>query len=467
MASIKERNGHYSVIYGYVDADGKRRQKWETYKTKSEAIRRKKEIEYKKLGGNFIVPQCTSLRDLLKEYVNLYGKQKWALSTYDNNVALIDNYINPLIGSTKLKNLSVHFLEKFYQSLLETPAVPGANQKRPTHEFVGRSTIRDIHKILRSCLEQAVKWELIEKNPAIHASVPKYKADKREIWTADTLLFALDVCEDDLLKLAINLTFSASLRINELLAITWDCVDISETALREKKAYVYINKELQRVSKKALDALSSKDVLLVFPEYSKRCSTVRVLKTPKTESSIRKVFLPNSVAEILLKQKEEQEELKRVLGSEYNDYNLVIATSFGMPYADADIRKKFNKLIADNNLPKVVFHSLRHSSITYKLKLNGGNIKAVQGDSGHAQVSMVTNVYSHIIDEDRKKNAELIEEAFYQRKNLHPDMHNEKDKMIEVPENVDALLLAKVLRDPEMAALITSMAKAIEKKSKP
>jgi len=41
-------------------------------------------------------------------------------------------------------------------------------------------------------------------------------------------------------------------------------------------------------------------------------------------------------------------------------------------------------LIADNDLPPVVFHSLRHSSITYKLKLNGGDIKAVQGDSGHS-----------------------------------------------------------------------------------
>ena len=32
--------------------------------------------------------------------------------------------------------------------------------------------------------------------------------------------------------------------------------------------------------------------------------------------------------------------------------------------------------------PHVVFHSLRHSSITYKLKLNGGDMKSVQGDSG-------------------------------------------------------------------------------------
>ena len=59
-----------------------------------------------------------------------------------------------------------------------------------------------------------------------------------------------------------------------------------------------------------------------------------------------------------------------------------------------------------------MFHSLRHTSVTYKLKLNGGDIKAVQGDSGHSQINMVTDVYSHIIDDDRRKNAELFEEAF-------------------------------------------------------
>ena len=37
----------------------------------------------------------------------------------------------------------------------------------------------------------------------------------------------------------------------------------------------------------------------------------------------------------------------------------------------------------------------------YKRQLNGGDMKSVQGDSGHAQVKMVADVYSHIIDEDR------------------------------------------------------------------
>ena len=79
-----------------------------------------------------------------------------------------------------------------------------------------------------------------------------------------------------------------------------------------------------------------------------------------------------------------------------------------MPTEASSITASFQKLIKENNLPKVVFHSLRHSSITYKLKLNGGDIKAVQGDSGHAQAKMVTDQYSHILDDDRKLNTSIF-----------------------------------------------------------
>ena len=32
-------------------------------------------------------------------------------------------------------------------------------------------------------------------------------------------------------------------------------------------------------------------------------------------------------------------------------------------------------------------------------------------------------VYGHILDEDRKKNAQLMENAFYNKENLNPDIH--------------------------------------------
>ena len=103
--------------------------------------------------------------------------------------------------------------------------------------------------------------------------------------------------------MALNLAFSASLRIGELLGLTWDCVDISEDAIEEGRAYVLINKELQRVSKEVMNVLEQKDILLVFPAESRRCKSVRVLKTPKTQSSIRKVFLLRSVALMLADRK--------------------------------------------------------------------------------------------------------------------------------------------------------------------
>ena len=101
------------------------------------------------------------------------------------------------------------------------------------------------------------------------------------------------------------------------------------------------------------------------------------------------------------RRKADIEELKDLFGDEFVDFNLVFCSSNGKPIEGQVINRAFNKLIEEKGLPKVVFHSLRHSSITYKLKLNGGDMKSVQGDSGHAQVKMVADVYSHIIDDDR------------------------------------------------------------------
>ena len=108
------------------------------------------------------------------------------------------------------------------------------------------------------------------------------------------------------------------------------------------------------------------------------------------------------------------------------------------------------KLIRENNLPDVVFHSVRHSSITYKLKWTGGDIKAVQGDSGHARAEMVQDVYSHILDEDRRANARRFDENFYQQK---PDEVKEEIPQTEVQNKagIDPTNLFQLLADPEMA----------------
>ena len=82
--------------------------------------KRKKEIEYRADIGQMIVPHCKTVKELLEEYVNLYGKEAWALSTYSSNVSMINNYIIPIIGGDKLENINTRFIEKYYQRLLRT-----------------------------------------------------------------------------------------------------------------------------------------------------------------------------------------------------------------------------------------------------------------------------------------------------------------------------------------------------------
>lgn len=115
------------------------------------------------------------------------------MSTYSANVATFNNYVLPIIGDDKLENINTRFIERYYQRLLKTPSVVNPATGKRSSEYVTPSTIRDIHKLLRNCFHQAVKWEMMQKNPCQYATVPKHKSEKRQIWTADTLIMRVRI----------------------------------------------------------------------------------------------------------------------------------------------------------------------------------------------------------------------------------------------------------------------------------
>lgn len=101
--------------------------------------------------------------------------------------------------------------------------------------------------------------------------------------------------------------------------------------------------------------------------------------------------------------------------------------------------------------------TLRHSSTTYKLKLNHGDLKATQGDTGHAQIDMITSVYAHILDEDRKINAQKFESAFYANPDLRSVRPPEEPKE-PAPATLDLEALVEQLRkSPELANTLAAL----------
>ena len=163
------------------------------------------------------------------------------------------------------------------------------------------------------------------------------------------------------------------------------------------------------------------------------------------------------MAYILRAWKQSQDKVKELVGEEYQDHNLVLAQANGRPYEDRLIEKAFNQLKEKAGLPNVVFHSLRHSSTTYKLKLNHGDLKATQGDTGHAQIDMITQVYAHILDEDRKINAQKFEAAFYANPDLRAVRPPEGSKE-PAPAALNLESLVEQLRQsPELAKVLASL----------
>ena len=461
MATIIKRKKNYSVIYNYTDENGESRQKWETCYTHKEALRRKAEIENKQLTGTFLTPSNQTVSEFLRDFVSLYGEAKWGVSMYDSQTALIANYIDPIIGDMEVQSITPRAVDGYVKTLKKTKCV-STKCRQPKTEFVTDKTIEKIIKLLRCAFKQAVRWEIIARNPFDNVILPKTEYTRRDIWTADMIRTALDQCKDSKLYVAMNLSFACSLRMGEILGLTWDNVHIADEDIAQDNAYIYVDKELARASKRAIDTLNEKDVYYIFTPLLANTSTRLILKKPKTDSSIRKVWLPKTLAYILREWKKSQDELRGFLGDEYQEFNLVVAQANGRPCEDRIILKEFAKLREDAGLPKVVFHSLRHSSTTYKLKLNHGDLKATQGDTGHAEIDMITSIYAHILDEDRKVNAQKFETAFY----ANPDLRKvqapkEESAAPEAPSAIDLVgIMAQLQKSPELAAALTAMLSA-------
>lgn len=422
--SVRNRGGTFQVVYR---CPGESSPRTESYKSEDEAIIRDMQIKLAKKNGTFIPPariakdvpdqkQERTVKEFLSEYVENYGTKKWGSSYYSSSVGLIKNYITPYIGGRIVRSLTVKDIDRYYTMLLEQPAVVTSGHM-DTGAKITAHTVARIHKLLKSAFAKSKAWGYSDINPAIEATVPECYSQKRAVWSDGEVIAALNVCQNPVLRICLYLAIGCSLRLGEILGLQWSNVHITDEQVATGEAHIQIDKELKRCSNESiavLERVNRSDIIFKFPKVMpKKATTTLVLKAPKTTSSNRIVYLPLAVVEELRIVRNQQEENRRLLGSEYQDYDLVVAQMNGRPYEQRPIDKMFSKLIQENGLRPVVFHSTRHCSTSLKLKLSRGNIKAVQGDTGHAEARMVTDTYAHGFDADRKIIAQEMDAGFF------------------------------------------------------
>lgn len=98
----------------------------------------------------------------LRTWFELYSKPNLREATQEQYTNFLDKHLIPNIGDVPLEELTSLRLQKLYQDLRTSGRV---SQNRKASSGLSPKTVRSIHMMLHSALEQAVKEGVISKNP--------------------------------------------------------------------------------------------------------------------------------------------------------------------------------------------------------------------------------------------------------------------------------------------------------------
>ena len=373
MAYITKRGSSYSVRYTYQDEHGKSCDKWESFPTKEEATNRKKQIEHELATGTFLIPSSVTVAEFLMDWLpKQCSKHKWAPKTYESNLSTIQNLIIPYIGSMEMQKLKPYHMENLYTTLSKTPCgsyIEGKKQElteKQKQRFLSGTTIHEVHRLLGTAFQYAVEWGILVKSP-VPVDSPKKSTQERTIWTVEEMRTALDSMEDPILHLAVHLTLVGALREGEIVGLTPEDIDFDAA---DGIGTFRINKSMQRVRKEALKQVDDGCIIKVFPDKLERSTTSLILKSTKTASSCRTIFMTSALKEELKKWLNQLAADERKDPTRYHDSGMLFRLPNGLAVEPVLIRKKFLKWQdAHPEFPRIVFHGLRHPYVKHTTKI--------------------------------------------------------------------------------------------------
>ena len=225
--------------------------------------------------------------------------------------------------------------------------------------------MQSIRGVLRTALNEAMRWDLLGRNVAALARPPRSQPKAVSPFTPDEARRLLAAATRDRLGALYAVALAMGLRQGEALGLTWDRIDFSNRSVR-------IDRQLQR-----------RDTRLQLVEL-------------KTVQSVRTLPMPDSIAGILDSHKLAQADERELAGSRWNETGLVFTTSIGTGLEGPAVTKAFQRLLQDAGLQRRRFHDLRHSCATLLLVQNVPP-RVVMEILGHSQISMTMNTYSHVL----------------------------------------------------------------------
>ena len=335
--------------------------------------------------GNVIEGNSITFEEFVEIWKRDYGSKELAPTTYARYLAILKTRILPYFGKFKLDKIRPTGIMKFYDMLDKDTQIRRikSNNGYRTLKPLSQKTILEHHRLIRAMLHKAVYWQLLFNNPCERVQPPRSRKPKRRYYDDEqckVLLSNLNELSTENIKykVAITLTVFTGVRLGELMGLEWSDIDFTN-------GIVSINKSSQYLADKG-----------VFT------------KTPKTESSIRDVAIPDFVVSLLEEYKSWYEEQKSIYGELWTNSNRLFVQSDGKPMHPSTVSKWFVKFVKEIGLPVINFHGLRHTNATLLISQNI-DVAVVAARLGHAQITTTFNFYVHPIISHNKSAGNVLQ----------------------------------------------------------
>jgi integrase len=261
-------------------------------------------------------------------------------------------YVRPALGERKVASLRPIDLDGLYSDL--------------HGRGLSSRTVRICHTVIRQALEQARRWGLIARNPAVDATPPPQR--RREIVppTVQQVQTLLETAEAEDPDFAAYLWVLAATgcRRGEACALRWTDVDLERSEVAIRRSISQVGREVRE-------------------------------KDTKTHQS-RRVAIDEATVAVLRSLRVRGRERALALGQHLADDALLFSGVEGRPWRPDVCTNRFSRLRAGLGLDKVRLHDLRHFVATV-LGGAGVPIATISGRLGHSENATTLNLYTHVM----------------------------------------------------------------------
>jgi len=359
-------------------------------RNKATVVQRVKDVENKREQGDLHKPgENWTVEQWLTHWLDEITAPYVKVNTLAGYRVAVNHHLIPGIGKHKLTKLKPEHLERLYLRMLKTETKSGTLTKP--------ATAHQVHRTVRTALNEAVRRGYLTKNPAALARTPRIEETEVEPYTIEEVrrLFLSAATSRNGARWVIALALG--LRQGEALGLQWADVDYETQTLAIRRS------RLRPVYSHGCGGECDRQRAGNCPQ---RVNDRPATDTTKSRAGRRQIGLPDELC-ALLKTHKARQDAERLRASQlWTQGGWMFATETGEAINPSTDSNHWKALLAAAEVRDGRLHDARHTAATVLLFL-GVNERMIMGVMGWSNPAMI-NRYAHMIDPIRKDIAERL-----------------------------------------------------------